>query len=72
MQRRPKFPRLEVLYSCLEGLPEVWHEVLSIDFEPSTGRIFVSASCDHSKCEDPLRGTGFPRIDMVKAFRYKE
>ncbi len=60
---------LEALAEC-EG-KERWHRVLSIDFEPGKGRIFVSISHSPDECGFPLICKSSRLITLVKGFREK-
>ncbi len=60
---------LEVLTEC-EG-EDRWHPVLSFDFEPKEGKIFVSISHGIEECGSLLDCTGSVLIIYVKGFRDK-
>jgi len=60
---------LEVLTECDEK--EKWHRVLSIDFEPENGIIFVSISHGPDECGF-LNCTSSVPLTLTKGFREKE
>lgn len=60
---------LQALIECEEK--NQWHKVLSIDFEPKTGRIFVCISHGPDECGLPLTCTSSVLITIVKGFREK-
>ncbi len=60
---------LEVLTECNEK--ERWHRVLSIDFEPEKGKVFISISHGPNECGFPLDCTSSVPIILTKGFREK-
>ncbi len=60
---------LEVLTECDDV--EKWHRVLSIDFEPENGRVFVSISHGPKECGFLLDCTSSVPITSTKGFREK-
>jgi hypothetical protein len=60
----------QALIEC-EGKDQ-WHEILSIDFEPKGGKIFVCVSHGPDECGLPFTCTGSILITGVKGFREKE
>lgn len=59
--------KFEALTECEDE--DRWHKVLSFDFEPENGKVFVSISHGPKECGFPMDCTSSILIIYIKGFR---